>query len=92
MDPAIDAEVLSLTAGFFQSVGVAAELRLNSIGCPNCRPGYRRALTEYIAGLAGELCSNCAQRHEANPMRSVTARILAGSRAGRGAQDGRLSR
>ncbi len=69
IDPAIDAEVISLAARFFQNVGVASDLRLNSIGCPNCRPGYRQALTEYIADTAGDLCANCAHRYETNPMR-----------------------
>ena len=47
-DPAIDAEVIGLAARFIESVGVSQfELKLNSIGCPNCRPDYRRALVEF---------------------------------------------
>ena len=39
-DPAIDAEVISLAATFFASVGVKnAELKLESISGPDCRPG-----------------------------------------------------
>jgi histidyl-tRNA synthetase len=40
LDPALDAEVISLAARFLESVGAAKlELKLNSIGCPECRPG-----------------------------------------------------
>ena len=72
IDPAIDAEVISLAARFFNSVGLTSfDLRINSIGCPNCRPGYRKALVDYVSGRVGELCANCAQRYEFNPMRML---------------------
>ena len=39
-DPGLDAELLHLQATLFERLGVAAELRLNSIGCRECRPAY----------------------------------------------------
>jgi histidyl-tRNA synthetase len=47
------------------------ELRINSIGCPACRPRYHTVLKEYLAGHLDEMCSNCKQRFERNPLRSL---------------------
>ncbi len=71
-DPAIDAEVISFVAAFFKSIGLNDyELKLNSIGCPECRPAYRAALLEYVGSRVGELCGTCAQRYETNPLRML---------------------
>ncbi|MCE5198045.1 MAG: histidine--tRNA ligase [Armatimonadota bacterium] len=71
-DPAIDAEIISLAVQFFKSVGIEKfELKLNSIGCPNCRPNYRKALVEYAADKVADLCPSCATRYEQNPMRML---------------------
>ncbi len=75
-DPAIDAEVISLAATFFAGVGVKnAELKLNSIGCPECRPGYREALKAFAADRVSELCPTCATRYEQNPLRMLDCKI-----------------
>lgn len=72
LDPAMDAEVISLAARFFASVGVGeSELKLNSIGCRDCRPGYRQALVEFASSEVARLCGTCAVRYEQNPMRML---------------------
>ncbi len=72
IDPALDAEVISLAARFFTSVGVAKfELKVNSIGCPNCRPNYRKALVDYAASQKDKLCPTCLVRYEQNPLRML---------------------
>lgn len=74
--PAIDAEVISLAAKFFTSVGVGRfELKLNSIGCPNCRPDYRRALVEYASSEVAKLCPTCVVRYEQNPLRMLDCKV-----------------
>lgn len=71
-DPAIDAEIISMAAQFFTSIGIEKyELKLNSIGCPNCRPKYRQALLEFAKSGVDKLCQSCAQRYEQNPMRML---------------------
>ncbi len=76
MDPALDAEVISLAAKFFTSVGVKVfQLKLNSIGCPQCRPGYRKALVDFAAGHVSKLCPTCAVRYEQNPMRMLDCKV-----------------
>ncbi|MCL5104230.1 MAG: histidine--tRNA ligase [Armatimonadetes bacterium] len=77
-DPAIDAEVISLAARFFTEVGVRQfDLKLNSIGCPKCRPDYRRALVEFAREKVEKLCPACATRYEQNPLRMLDCKIEA---------------
>jgi histidyl-tRNA synthetase len=45
------------------------ELRINSIGCPQCRSAYREVLRAFLAPKYDELCDTCKTRYEKNPMR-----------------------
>ena len=68
--PAADAEVISLANEIFAFLGVEGlELQLNSIGCPECRKNYHKALKEYFETKKDELCPTCLGRLEKNPMR-----------------------
>jgi histidyl-tRNA synthetase len=61
-----------MAAHFFTGIGIEKfELKLNSIGCPNCRPKYRQALLEFARGRVDKLCQSCVQRYEQNPMRML---------------------
>lgn len=68
--PLLDAEVIQLLTEFFSRLGVNDyTLRLNSIGDANCRPAYVDALREYYRPHLDEICADCRQRFETNPMR-----------------------
>lgn len=65
-----DAEIIALAQNIFDDLGVSGlRLELNSIGCKNCRPLYRAALTEYFESRSGCLCDTCKGRLHTNPMR-----------------------
>lgn len=64
-----DAEVIALASSFIKALGIKTKLKINSIGCPNCRPDYHKALREYFEGRREELCETCQGRLEKNPMR-----------------------
>jgi histidyl-tRNA synthetase len=69
-DMMADTEVIALADGFLRDLGLDdLELRINSIGCPDCRSGYRDALKGFLAPKYDELCSTCKSRYERNPMR-----------------------
>jgi histidyl-tRNA synthetase len=69
-DAALDAEVIEMAWQFFKSLGLTRlSLQINSIGCKECRPGYRAELTDYYAGYTAELCADCKIRFEKNPLR-----------------------
>lgn len=44
-------------------------LKLNSIGCPECRPAFVAQLQAAWRDHLAELCPDCARRLEANPLR-----------------------
>lgn len=70
LDPAADAEIISLSVGFYQQFGLDGfEVRLNSIGCPKCRPAYRQALVKVLESRRGHLCPTCQDRLARNPLR-----------------------
>ena len=65
-----DAEVICLANDFLTDLGVKEiELRINSVGCPECRAKYRQALKDFIKPRYDELCGTCKDRYERNPMR-----------------------
>ncbi|MDP2729441.1 MAG: histidine--tRNA ligase [Dehalococcoidales bacterium] len=69
-DPSLDAEVIDMAWRFFSSMNIVhLSLKLNSIGCSSCRPGYLSALKNYYASYADRLCSDCRTRLEKNPLR-----------------------
>ncbi len=69
-EPSADAEVISLANEIFAFLGIEGlELRLNSIGCPECRKKYHAALKEYFEGFRDRLCGTCLERLDKNPMR-----------------------
>jgi histidyl-tRNA synthetase len=68
--PALDAEVIDLAWQFFSSLGLSRlRLKLNSIGCRECRPGYLAALKDYYSGYIERLCRDCKSRLKRNPLR-----------------------
>lgn len=67
-----DAEVICLADDFLKELGITQiELRINSVGCPECRSAYREALKEYLKPRYDELCGTCKERFERNPMRII---------------------
>ena len=69
--PALDAEVIAVLIELFRAVGLADRLTLslNSIGDAACRPAYRENLVAYLRRHAAELCQECRERTERNPLR-----------------------
>ena len=68
--PAADAEVISLAKQVLDTIGIKKiSLEINSIGCPECRKEYQKALKEYFRAHTDELCDTCRDRLERNPMR-----------------------
>lgn len=64
-----DATVISLANDVLDELGINAELNINSIGCPECRPVYRKALVDYFDSKKEELCPTCRERLVTNPLR-----------------------
>jgi histidyl-tRNA synthetase len=75
-EPEIDAEVIGVLAALYREVGVSGvELRLNSMGCKECRPGYSQTLRAFLAEHTAELCGECRERATVNPMRVFDCKV-----------------
>lgn len=69
--PLLDAEVISLLYKMAEVLGLTdyVKMEINSIGCPNCRPDYRKALVDYFSQYYDNLCDDCKRRINTNPLR-----------------------
>lgn len=69
--PAVDAEVIAMAIELFRKLGLGARLvlQVNSLGDTRCRPAYRDRLVTYFRQHAEELCDDCRDRTERNPLR-----------------------
>lgn len=69
-EPEVDAEVISLCMNYYSRLGLRGlELRINSVGCPECRKENRRQLQAYLKPRLEELCPTCVGRFDRNPLR-----------------------
>lgn len=69
-EASIDAEAILLAVQILQTLGLRdLNLKVNSVGCPNCRPEYKLKLQEYFRPHIEEMCKDCQSRFERNPLR-----------------------
>ncbi|MDD5589913.1 MAG: histidine--tRNA ligase [Candidatus Portnoybacteria bacterium] len=69
-EPVLDAQVIQLFLHISRQVGLKKlSVHINSIGCPECRPGYRRALVDYYRSKKQKICPDCQRRLKENPLR-----------------------
>jgi len=75
-DPAVDAEVIALLAAIFAELGVeGVTLNMNSMGDQACRPAYVDRLRSYLREREGELCGECLERLDLNPLRTFDCKV-----------------
>lgn len=68
--PSADAEVISLAIEYLKALNIPnLSLEINSIGCKDCRHGYRENLKKIIEPELAEYCEDCKMRFEKNPLR-----------------------
>jgi len=74
-DPEIDAELIVLSARLWQALGITSVgLELNSLGTPESRADYKRALVEYFGSHRDALDEDSARRLERNPLRILDSK------------------
>lgn len=85
-EPAADAEAISLANEIFNYLGIdGLSLEINSIGCPECRKEYHKALKEYFEKYKADLCETCLGRLDRNPMRILDCKSPVCSQIAKGA-------
>jgi histidyl-tRNA synthetase len=71
-----DVLLISMLTELLRRLGVDdTTAHLNSLGCPECRPAYREALTSYIEERSDRLCEDCQRRKNRNPLRVLDCKV-----------------
>jgi histidyl-tRNA synthetase len=52
-----------------------ANLLINSVGCPNCRPAFVEKLRAALKPVAPSLCEDCQRRADTNPLRVLDCKV-----------------
>ncbi len=73
--PRVDAELMAMGAMLFKELGLVVSLEINSLGCPDCRPGYRQELISFINDRINTLCADCKRRSTSNPLRVLDCKV-----------------
>lgn len=76
-EPQTDAEVLLMLSAFLSEIGLEKlSIELNSLGCPECRPVYKKALDDFFNTIDKEqLCDDCRRRVDTNPLRVLDCKV-----------------
>lgn len=69
-DAAYDAQVIIASLRIFEEIKLkGVTVKLNTIGCKNCRTPYVKKLKEYYKNKVATMCRDCAKRYTENPLR-----------------------
>jgi len=76
VSPLADLEAISVFWAWLREMGLEGlVLKLNSVGCPVCRPAYHEKLREFLRPKLDRLCADCRERFEKNPMRILDCKV-----------------
>ncbi len=69
-DPILDAQIILIFSKILEALGIKdVNIHINSIGCLNCKPVYRKVLRDYYRGGERSLCKDCRKRKKVNVLR-----------------------
>ena len=75
-DAMVDAEVISIPVVLLSMLGLkGVKVKINSLGDKESRDNYREALIEYFKPQISELCEDCNDRLEKNPLRILDCKV-----------------
>lgn len=75
-DPLIDAEVISIPVNLYKLLGLKGiKVNINTLGDIESRLKYREALLEYFKPHLENLCEDCRNRYETNPLRILDCKV-----------------
>lgn len=74
----IDAQIIFMLVALFERLETPdVKVHINSLGCPECRPAFKKALIDLLAGKEDTLCADCARRRDKNPLRVLDCKVPA---------------
>ncbi len=75
-DPLVDAEVISVAVLLYKMLGLkGVRVKINSLGDAQSRKNYQKALVNYFKPNIKNLCPDCNDRLEKNPLRILDCKV-----------------
>ena len=75
-DPLSDAEIISAAVNIYKMLGLKEiKVNINSLGDTESRDNYRKALVDYFKPHINELCEDCQERLDKNPLRILDCKV-----------------
>ncbi|MEJ6455212.1 histidine--tRNA ligase [Fusobacterium nucleatum] len=74
--PKVDAEVIAIGYKFLEKLGITdLEVKINSVGSKESRTIYREKLIEHFSKHLDDMCDDCKDRINRNPLRLLDCKI-----------------
>ncbi len=70
-----DFTIILMIKDIFDALGINYTIKINSLGCPECMPGYRESLVNHLEDIRDGLCEDCQRRIETNPIRVLDCKV-----------------
>ena len=71
-----DVQLIFLLVTLFSRLQVSdVKAHINSLGCPQCRPEFKAALSGFLTSVSDKLCSDCIRRKDRNPLRVLDCKV-----------------
>ncbi len=75
-NPLMDVEVISIAIDFYKMLGITdLSLKINSLGDLESRLEYKNDLIKYFNNYKEDLCEDCLNRLEKNPLRILDCKV-----------------
>ena len=74
-DPMLDAEVISVGYYLLNNLGIEATVAINSLGDAESRKNYTDALVKYLKPHINDLCEDCQNSINTNPLRILDCKV-----------------
>ncbi len=75
--PFSDAESICMAYDISKAIGLGGlNIEVNSLGCKECRPRFRKALKAFLYQNRDGLCDDCKRRLETNPLRVLDCKNI----------------
>lgn len=74
--PFTDAETIAAAHAIMVNIGATGLImEINSVGCKQCRTGFRTVLRQFLEPFLAELCPDCQRRYHTNPLRIIDCKV-----------------
>ena len=70
-----DVKVILLASKILDKFNIKYTLKINSLGCDECRPKYTQNLVNFLNDTKEKLCQDCQRRITQNPIRTLDCKV-----------------